>query len=164
MESPIVSFKAPIFRPCRQMVLLMGIPATGKTTFVRAQLAQTHTHVSLDRCGTRFQERTLFLRALCEGKSVVIDNTNVTRDVRRMFLEPAREAGYECIGIFFRSVVRDAIERNEKRSGNARIPRTAVACFSNRLELPSLDEGFSSLWFCASQDGETFDLTPWRDA
>ena len=154
----------PVFRPSGQMVLLMGIPATGKSTFVGTFLCSTHAHVSLDLLGTRRREFDALQAALADGGSAAVDDTNVTEAVRRPFIQAAKTAGYEVIGIFFRSVIREAVERNERRTGKAKVPRTAIANFSNRLEMPRLEEGFSSLWFAQTDGCGGFLVTPWKEA
>ena len=73
-----IVMEKPVFRPSGQMVLLMGIPATGKSTFVGTFLCSTHAHVSLDLLGTRRREFDALQAALADGGSAAVDDTNVT--------------------------------------------------------------------------------------
>ena len=66
---------------------------------------------------------------------------------------PAKAAGYKIIGLFFQSIVSESVKRNEKRGGM--VPNKAIACTSNKLELPEYEEGFDELYF-VSIDGEGF--------
>ena len=61
-----------------------------------------------------------------------------------------------------KSVVKDCIARNEQRDGNARLPARAVAAMSNRMALPSRDEGFDELYFVEIKDGD-FAVSEWRE-
>lgn len=153
----------PVFRPSGQLVLFIGIPAVGKSTFFSTFLSSTHVRVSLDLLGTRRREFDALQAALADGRSAAVDDTNVTEAVRRPFIQAAKRAGYEVVGIFFRSVIREAVERNERRTGKARVPRTAIANFSNRLEMPRLEEGFSGLWFAQTDGNGGFLVTPWKE-
>ena len=73
-----------------------------------------------------------------------------------------REAGYHITGYFFESRVKDCIRRNEKRTGKARVPNIAIAATSNKLELPSLAEGFDALYFIARKNEKTMIKEEWR--
>ena len=53
--------------------------------------------------------------------------------------------GYQIIGIFFQSIVKDCVRRNEQRG--LKVPSKAIACTSNKLQLPSTEEGFDELYF-----------------
>lgn len=82
-------------------ILLIGIPASGKSTFFRKRFSRSHVHISLDLLKTRYQERLLLEACLMARLSFVVDNTNVTRAARARFIEPARQAGYRVIGFYF---------------------------------------------------------------
>jgi predicted kinase len=132
---------------CVDLVLLIGIPATGKTTFCASELGHSHLRISRDVLGTVHREHELFATALRTTTRIVIDDTNVTRADRARFIRPAREAGYTVRGFFFESRRRDALVRNSVRDERDRVPDVAIGDKSNRLELPSREEGFDELWF-----------------
>ena len=92
----------------------------------------------------------------------MVDNTNPTAAEREKYIRIAKEYGYETEGNFFRSVMADCVERNRKRSGKACVPDKAIACTSNRLEMPSLREGFDRLYFVRIEQGE-FVTEEWRE-
>ena len=54
------------------------------------------------------------------------------------------------------------MDRNRQRSGKERIPDTAIACISNKLELPSFAEGFDELYF-VSNNGKDMTIEKWRE-
>ncbi len=64
------------------LVLLIGLQGSGKTTFCERRFAGTHTYVSRDRLRNnrrpRRREQELIRLALAEGQSVVVDNTHPT--------------------------------------------------------------------------------------
>ena len=94
------------------------------------------------------------------GKSFVIDNTNPEVSDRKLYIQKAKEYGYQVIGIFFQSIVKDCVLRNEERGG--KIPSKAIACTSNKLQMPSKAEGFDELYFVRINNNE-FEITTWRE-
>lgn len=64
--------------PAPEMILLIGIPASGKSTFYRQKFSETHLQISLDILHSRAREMEVLQATLAAGKSCVIDNTNVT--------------------------------------------------------------------------------------
>ena len=154
-----------ILNPCDNPVLYLfiGIPASGKSTFYHRVLENKNLdYVSLDVLKTRTREWTAFETALNAQRSVVIDNTNVTKALRARYLAPAKAAGYRTIGLFFQSIVADCLARNEHREGMAKVRPQAVHGMSGQLELPSLDEGFDQLFFVRIVD-ELFEIEPWKE-
>ncbi len=61
-----------------ELVILIRMPASGKSSFVRARLALTHRHVSRDLLGPSRgrvgRQRALIEEALAAGRPVVVDN------------------------------------------------------------------------------------------
>ena len=146
------------------LLLFIGIPASGKSTFYHRVLEDRNLdYVSLDVLGTRARERAAFGAALAARRSVVIDNTNVTKTLRARYIGPAKAAGYLVVGLFFQSVVTDCLARNETREGTAKVKRLAVLGMSAQLELPSKDEGFDNLFFVRITDG-LFEIEPWKES
>ena len=60
------------------------------------------------------------------------------------------------------SRLQECIARNNQREGKAKIPATAIAATSNKLEMPSYDEGFDKLYF-VSNDGSKMEISDWRE-
>lgn len=144
-----------------QIILFIGIQASGKSTFYRSLLAPAGLkHVNLDTLRTRNREATSIHDCLDRGASFVVDNTNPQVADRQRYIPLAKAQGYEVIGIFFQSRVKDCIRRNEQREHP--VPRHAIPCTSNKLEMPSLDEGFDKLYFARIVD-DGFEITEWKE-
>ncbi len=146
----------------KTMVLMMGIQGSGKSTFYHRFLADSHVRVNLDTLKTRHQESLLISDCLENGKSFVIDNTNPTKADRQRYIPIAKQAGYKVIGYFMESKLQICIARNNTRSGTAKVPSMAIAATSNKLQLPSYDEGFDALYF-VKNDGQTMTVEKWRE-
>ncbi|MHB8567210.1 MAG: AAA family ATPase [Nitrososphaerales archaeon] len=84
-----------------EIIVLVGIPASGKTTLARARY-KNHTLISLDVLKSRQRENSEILRALESGESIVIDNTNTTRKTRSRYVEYARTFNARIRAVFIR--------------------------------------------------------------
>ncbi|MBX7220693.1 MAG: AAA family ATPase [Blastocatellia bacterium] len=146
-----------------EAVILMGIQATGKSTFFRERFFRTHVRINLDMLKTRQRELILLNACLEMNQSFVVDNTNPSRRDRSRYLAPARAAGFRITGYFFESRIAEALVRNETRTGPERIPPQGVRNTRNRLEMPSLAEGFDDLFFVRLDAPQSFEVTRWND-
>ena len=145
----------------KQAIIFIGIQASGKSTFYYRLLDDgTYTHISLDILHTRNKEKQLLMECLVEGKSFVVDNTNPEISDRAKYIQKAKEYSYNVIGIFFQSIVRDCVRRNEERRN--KVPSTAIASTSNKLQMPSRTEGFDELYFARIVNNE-FEITTWKE-
>ena len=70
----------------KTMVLMIGIPASGKSTFYQKKLSKDYVRVNLDTLKTRDREYELISKCFYEGKSFAIDDTNVIRQLRQIFM------------------------------------------------------------------------------
>ncbi len=147
----------------KKVVILIGIQASGKTTFYDRYLKDSFEHISLDVLHTRNKERQAMDDCILRGVSFAIDNTNPTRAERHKYIESAHSAGYEAIGCYFKSGVSECIRRNAYREGKARVPDVAVAATSNKLDLPALSEGFDRLYYVTISLNGSFTIEAWRD-
>lgn len=131
-----------------ELVLLIGLQASGKTTFVRSHFSE-HVHLSKDLLrSARNKEARLQreLRAALEaGRSVVIDNTQPHPKDRAALIEIGHAFGARVVGYFFVSRLRDSLARNERRTGRARVPETGLLVTAQRLRRPTREEGFDAL-------------------
>ena len=145
----------------KKIILLVGIQASGKSSFYREYLPDM-VHISLDDLKTRYQEKKRIEEAVSQGLSLVIDNTNPTRKDREPYISLAKVNGYAVWGYYLQSSIADCIARNELREGKARVPRNAIAHTHRVLELPSCSEGFDKLFYVRL--GENGFITePWED-
>jgi predicted kinase len=133
-----------------ECVILIGLPGAGKTTFYKRYFAGTHRHVSKDlwpnvsRRDARQQQ--VLLDAFSRGESVLVDNTNPTRQDRARLISAAQAHSMRVVGYFFDVTPRDAVARNAGRSGTAKVPNVAIFATAKRLERPEPAEGFDQLF------------------
>jgi predicted kinase len=132
-----------------ELVIFVGLQASGKSTFFRGRFAATHEHVSKDlfrnNRNRNRRQRELVEAALRAGRSVVVDNTNPTVEDRRPLVELGRGFGARVVGYHFDSGTRGCLARNARRRGKARVPDVAIFATAARLVPPSREEGFDEL-------------------
>ena len=132
-----------------ELIIFVGVQAAGKSTYYREHFAATHVHVSKDLIPSsknREQvQRAQIVEALTAGRSVVVDNTNVTLYDRAPLIAIGRESRARVIAYYFEAPVRTAVARNQQREGKARVPNVAIFATQKRLAPPSVDEGFDEV-------------------
>ena len=140
-----------------ECIILIGIPASGKTSFYRRFFESTHRHVSKDLWpnagGRNARQHREIAAALSTGVSVLVDNTNPTAADRAAIIQVARASGARVVGYFLEVSTRLAIARNEGRTGRARVPKVAIFTAAKRLQLPTKAEGFDQLFVVRPAEG-----------
>jgi predicted kinase len=144
-----------------ELVVFVGLQASGKSTFFRERFAESHQHVSKDlfpnnRNKNRRQEH-LLRAALSAGRCVVVDNTNPTLEDRRVLIGLGGEYGARIVGYFFDAGVHECIRRNEIREGKARVPEVAIYATAKKLVAPSIEESFDEL-LCVQLNDSAFEV------
>jgi predicted kinase len=149
-----------------ECVLLIGLPGAGKTTFFQRRFAATHEHISKDLAPRHAKEKQArqdaqLRAALAAGRSVVVDNTNVTLAERTPVIAAARACGARVVGYYIQASTREAVARNEMRAGRSKVPKVAIFVRAKHLVRPSLSEGFDELHVLrVTEEGEFVEATP----
>ena len=115
----------------KTIVILMGLQASGKTTFYQTYLSQKLVHVNLDTLKSRKRESEVIAECFKKQISFAVDNTNPSREDRARYITLAKKEGYFVIGCFFSSKIKDCIQRNALREGKKRVPELAIASTCN---------------------------------
>lgn len=133
-----------------ELVVFSGLQAAGKTTFYRDRFAGTHVHISKDQWPNarkrEERQRRLIEEYLRADRSVVVDNTNPTPAERVPLVAIARAVGVRALSYHFAVSVEEALRRNERRVGRARIDNVGTFSVAKRLVPPGDAEGFDGLF------------------
>ena len=130
-----------------EMILFIGIQASGKSTFYKEKFFNTHLRISKDLLKTKNREKQLLEYCLKTQTSLVIDNTNVTKEIRKKYIDIFSNMKIPIIGYYFKTNLQRSLEWNKNRTGKENIPEIGILGTYNKLEIPTLDEGFSKLYY-----------------
>lgn len=136
-----------------EMLLFVGLQATGKSTFFKEKWYETHMRLNMDMLRTRHREAIL-LDALLQAKQpFVVDNTNPTAEARQVYIDKARAHQFRIVCYYFVPDYLESLKRNEGRVGKARIPEIGIKSVMRKLEQPTWDEGFDDIYDVTSNNG-----------
>jgi predicted kinase len=129
-----------------EVVVMVGLQGSGKSTWVREHLAGSHEVISKDhwpnaRRRESRQQRVLDA-ALAAGRDVVVDNTNPSPGDRAPIIAIAREHGAGVRAVYLDVPLAVCLARNEQRSGRALVPAVGLLDARRRLVPPTVAEGF----------------------
>lgn len=145
-------------------IVLVGLPASGKTTFYQRRFAATHQHISKDlwpNSANKDRRQAEALRlALSHGQSVVVDNTNPSPTDRAPVIALAREYGARVIAYYFTATTREAVGRNRGREGKARVPDVAIFTRAKKMVPPTAREGFEEIYSVTIDPAGDFSVQP----
>ncbi|TBU28970.1 PNK3P-domain-containing protein [Dichomitus squalens] len=138
-----------------ELVLFVGYPALGKSSFFRTHFAPAHyTHINQDTLKTRDKCVKAVDQALKDKHDVVVDNTNRDKETRQYYISLAKKHKVPVRCIYFAGSIELAWHNNLYRAFNMPpsvaaaepkrdlLPYSAFASFRQKFQEPSVDEGF----------------------
>jgi aryl-alcohol dehydrogenase-like predicted oxidoreductase len=164
VRRPTSRMTAPARRPDGEIVLVMGLPASGKSTIAQEFVEQGYARLNRDEAGGSLVDLIPALdRAVEAGTSrVVLDNTYTTRKTRAPIVAAAARHGLPVRGVWLDTPLEDAqtnaVWRMVTRYGRLLDPAEmrrsrdpgvfgpgVLFRYRRELEPPQMDEGFSAL-------------------
>lgn len=139
-------------------MLVAGIPASGKSTFVEKSVNEGFVVVCPDeirkivtgqdfyRPAEEFVWATVktSVRFLLARHSVMVDATNLTIGSRKQWVEIAKEIGVPIGCYWFDTPIEVCLERNEKRE--RKVPVAVMENMESTKVFPTYEEGFDGIW------------------
>lgn len=147
-----------------EAIFLVGIPTSGKSTFSSNPKYSKYTRVSSDdilqeiakerqqsyntvfKGNIRFAQIAMMKvlrKAVEENKSLIWDQTNLTRKQRREKLKHI-PAHYKKTAVYFIIPLETALKRNTQRPGKV-IPPEVLERMIGEFEIPTIEEGFDKV-------------------
>lgn len=129
-----------------EIIVLTGIPGSGKSTFCEKYFKGEYVRVNLDTLKTRANEDKLIAECIENNISFVVDNTNVSVEKREKYIKIAKEIDCKLISYYIPTPKKIALDRNSLRTGKARVPNVAIYTMAKDLVEPSKEEGFDEMY------------------
>lgn len=131
-----------------EMIVFVGLQASGKSTFFKNNFSKTHVHISKDLMGKNSKNKNdkqnkLIRAAFASSRDVVIDNTNPTKEIRAELIAIAKEFNAKTICYYFETPFEECVRRNALR--NAPVPIVGLKTVAKKMEPPTIDEGFDEI-------------------
>ena len=146
-----------------QAVIFVGLQAAGKSTFYKERFFTTHLRINLDMLKTRHREKRFLQVCIETGARFVVDNTNPTLAERAIYLQAAKDAGFQVVGYYFQSKVEDCKQRNNQRPPDEQVPLKGILGTAGRMELPKKEEGFDQLFYVRIGENNGFEIEEWKN-
>jgi len=125
-----------------EYVIMIGIALSGKTTYCKANF--DHEVVQLGNFdNNRKKELEYIENCLKQGESIVVDDTNLTRKIRKMHIDLAKKYNAKVLGIFLNTSLNLIQKRRLRR--REPFPMVVINKQLRELETPTDDEGFDKL-------------------
>lgn len=146
-----------------QVIIFIGLQASGKSTFYRDYFLNTHIRINLDMLKTRHREAILLNACLEAKQPFVIDNTNPLPADRQRYLVSAQKHYFQAIAYYFQSDLEACKERNQQRAKQEIVPLVGILATYKKLVQPSRQEGFDLIYTVKIGEGNTFIVEEWNN-
>lgn len=135
-----------------EVIVAVGFPASGKSTFFHTHIIpKGYVYVNRDTLGSWQNCVSACERALKEGRSVAVDNTNPDPESRKRYLDVAKASGVPCRCFQFSASLEQAKHNNRFRemapsdSKHAKVNDMVFHSYKKHFVAPALSEGFTEI-------------------
>lgn len=140
-----------------KFIMMIGIPGSGKSTYAKKIAEFENAAIvssdelrkelfgsvwELSKNAHLFGEiyRRIF-KYLSEGKSVILDATNIRRNQRKHVLKKYKNYYKECY--YIKTSLKKALERNNVRDRN--VPEDVICSYFSKVQEPEYSEGWDKI-------------------
>uniref|UniRef100_A0A8C4IH78 PNK FHA domain-containing protein n=1 Tax=Dicentrarchus labrax TaxID=13489 RepID=A0A8C4IH78_DICLA len=135
-----------------EVIVAVGFPASGKSTFFHTHIIpKGYVYVNRDTLGSWQSCVSACERALKEGRSVAVDNTNPEPESRKRYVDVAKATGVPCRCFLFSASLEQAKHNNRFREmtpsdkKHAKVNDMVFHSYKKHFVAPALSEGFSEI-------------------
>lgn len=144
-----------------KLIMLIGIPGSGKTTYSKdlsneyeAIVVSTdrvrQTYVGIDEKDVFPTVYKMCFEELNAGRNVILDATHITPKVRKRSFDALDTFGisYDKVAVYIDTPVEECVRRVELRNQNPKelfLPLDVIVSYGNNIVPPSSEEGFKEI-------------------
>lgn len=120
----------------QEMIILVGFPGSGKTTFAENNLV-TNGYIRIS--GDDLKMLSIAEKHIISKNSIVIDRTNPKMEDRIKFINLAKKHNIKVRCFLFKTSIENAIDLNNKRMNETgkKVPKIALYMFRKKYETPT---------------------------
>lgn len=141
-----------IIRNEQQLIINVGFPGSGKSTFSKQFIGDKWIIANQDTCKTSAKCLKLCKEGIINGKSIIIDNTNPDKKTRKKYIDVAKSINknIHITCLHFTTPMEIAQHNNKYRNFESnnkvkRIPDMVYYIFRKKLEIPEKNEGINKI-------------------
>lgn len=137
-----------------KLILLTGLPGSGKSTFVKNNIDNSIIVICADDFRKVITGQNFFInaeefvwasvktavRVLINSHSILLDETGLSVSSRKQWINIAKEAGVPIVSIFIDTPFEECVTRNNSRE--RKVPQDVMDYMKEILISPSVEEGF----------------------
>ncbi|KJH51849.1 DNA 3'-phosphatase [Dictyocaulus viviparus] len=141
---------APLPSATTEMIVIVGFPGSGKSTFAR-KLEKDYGYMVVNRDTLGSWQKCLEHAKvhLRSGKSVIVDNTNPNKETRNRYTALAREMNIPCRCFELTCGIHHASHNVKFRQLTQKVPNEVstmiLRMHASKYEKPEISEGFNSI-------------------
>jgi bifunctional polynucleotide phosphatase/kinase len=129
----------------KHLVIMVGAPASGKSYYSLGLESKGFVRINKDTMKTDKVAEKAFNAAFKDGRNIVIDNTNPTKETRAKWIASAKKASYSVTIVWMNfpmAVVEflDNYRIYKNKNQDTHVPAVAMRVYYKKLEAPTQDE------------------------
>jgi len=135
----------PLRASSKHLVVMVGSPASGKSYYSKELENKGFLRINKDSMKTDKIVEKAFNEGIKEGRSIVIDNTNPTKEARAKWINAAKKASYH-VSIVWMNFPMPVVEYLDNyriakyKSQDYHVPLVAMRVYYKKLEVPTQQE------------------------
>lgn len=167
-RDPIHEQKISVHNHRPELIIMVGPPASGKTSLVQAYIEANYVHINMDTLRTKKKCLDLCRNSVLAGCNIIIDNTNPSREVRKEYLDLVKTNGpeYYVKAYVMKTPILVCQHLNNLRvqgtaGGIKKIPKIAYNIYKGKYQYPDkvlegIDEIIEVLFYISNKIGSEF--------
>jgi len=133
----------------KELIIMIGYPGSGKSYYVKNYILQhdNYVYISQDELKTKKKVIQNIYDNLTLGNSIVLDNTNPSKLIRKEYIDIAKKFNILCRCIEFSTSFDHSYHNNMYRSTITQkyVPIVAYRIYRKKYEKPVASEGFYAI-------------------